>query len=181
MDTIVGETWWTVVVRGIVAVLFGFAALIWPAITLFILILLFGAFVLITGAINVFTALSTRETNTNWGWLLASGIVGVLVGIAVFVWPGITGLILLFIIAFWALATGVLEIIAAFSARAEAGFRWLLAIVGGLSVVFGLLLLVFPGAGALGVITLRGAFAIVYGILLVILGFQLRAQPARPA
>lgn len=178
VENIAGQTWWSVLIRGIVAILFGLAALVWPGITILVLIYLFGAFVLVTGVVAVFSALSTAERNDRWALLLLEGIIGILVGIAAFVWPGITGLVLLYLIAFWAIAGGILEIIAAIRLRATIAYEWLLALSGVISLLFGILILFFPAAGALGVIFFIGAYAILYGILLVILAFQVRSRPA---
>lgn len=178
MQNVVGRNWVAVLLRGIAALLFGIAALVWPGITLIVLVFLFGAFALVSGILAIISALGSIQSSERWALVLIQGIVGVLVGIAVFVWPGITGLILLYVIALWAIATGILEIIYGFGAGGQPGQEWGLIVTGIVSVLFGLLLLFFPGAGALGVIIFIGAYAIIAGILLIIAAFQIRSRPA---
>jgi uncharacterized membrane protein HdeD (DUF308 family) len=168
--------WWVVVLRGVVAVLFGLMALIWPGITLFVLVVLFGAYALVDGLFALGTAAfgGDRAAAGRRGWLIVEGIAGILIGILTFVWPGITTLVLLWLIAAWALLTGVLEIVAAVRLRREIQGEWLLALSGALSVLFGILLAVWPAAGALTVVLLIGGFAVVFGVVLVVLGLRLR-------
>ena len=107
--------------------------------------------------------------------MLLEGAIGIAVGIMAFIWPGITALVLLYLIAAWAIVTGVLEIIASIQIRKEIQNEWLLAIAGITSVLFGVLLLVWPLAGALAILWIIGAYAIIFGILLLILAFRLRS------
>lgn len=167
--------WWATTLRGVVAVLFGLMAIIWPQITILVLVVLFGAYALVDGAIALGTAAFGWHAATDRrGWLIVEGIVGLLAGIAAFVWPGITALVLLWLIAAWALVTGVLEIAAAIRLRREVRGEWLLALGGALSVLFGILLLVWPATGALALVILIGCFAIVFGVVLIGLGLRLR-------
>jgi uncharacterized membrane protein HdeD (DUF308 family) len=178
--------WWAVALRGVAAVVFGVMALIWPGITLFVLVVLFGAYVLVDGVIAIGTAIGANRERADAGsrgWLIVEGIAGILFGVLTFAWPGVTTLVLLWLIAAWAVITGVLEIVSAVRLRRELRHEWLLALSGALSVLFGLLLIVWPAAGALAVVTLIGAYAIVFGIALVALGVRLRrnrpgTQPA---
>jgi uncharacterized membrane protein HdeD (DUF308 family) len=159
----------------VAAVLFGLMALIWPGITLFALVILFGAYALVDGVITVGTAAFGRgEAGRRRGWLIVEGIAGITLGILTFVWPGITTLVLLWLIAAWALVTGVLEIAAAVRLRREIRGEWLLALSGALSILFGILLVVWPAAGALTVVLLIGIYAIVFGGVLIGLGVRLR-------
>jgi len=112
--------WWAVVLRGVVAVLFGVMALVWPGITVFALVVLFGAYALVDGVITLATAIGgNRERAGSRGWLVVEGIAGVLIGILTFAWPGVTALALLWLIAAWAIVTGVLEIVSAVRLRRE--------------------------------------------------------------
>ncbi|MDB9303333.1 HdeD family acid-resistance protein [Nodularia spumigena CS-591/12] len=175
MGTRLARNWWTVALRGAIAIVFGLAALFWPDITLTALIFIFAAFVLVSGVLLAIAAFRDGLTHTH-GWLmLLEGAIGIAVGIMAFIWPGITALVLLYLIAAWAIVTGVLEIIAAIQIRKEIQNEWLLAIAGIASVLFGVLLLVWPLAGALAILWIIGAYAIIFGILLLILAFRLRS------
>jgi uncharacterized membrane protein HdeD (DUF308 family) len=165
--------WWIVVLRGVAAVLFGVLALVWPGITLLALVLLFGVYVLVDGLLSLAVAIR-RGPVPQRGWLIVEGIASLVIGIAAFVWPGITSLVLLGLIAGWSLVTGVLEIAGAIALRRELRHEWLLALAGALSVVFGILILVWPAAGALALVTLIGVYAIVFGVTLIGLGIRLR-------
>ena len=175
MGTRLARNWWTVALRGAIAIIFGLAALFWPDITLTALIFIFAAFVLVSGVLLAIAAFRDGLTHTH-GWLmLLEGAIGIAVGIMAFIWPGITALVLLYLIAAWAIVTGVLEIIAAIQVRKEIQNEWLLAIAGIASVLFGVLLLVWTLAGALAILWIIGAYAIIFGILLLILAFRLRS------
>jgi uncharacterized membrane protein HdeD (DUF308 family) len=158
-------------------VLFGLMALILPSITLIVLVALFGAYVLVDGVIALGTAIfGDRSTTGRRGWLVVEGIAGIVTGILTFAWPGVTALVLLWLLAGWALVTSVLEIVAAVRPRREIQGEWLLALSGALSVLFGILLVAWPAAGALTVVFLIGAYAIVFGAVHVGLGLRHR-QP----
>jgi uncharacterized membrane protein HdeD (DUF308 family) len=169
------RNWWVVALRGALAVLFGILALIWPAITIGALVLLFGAYALVDGVFALGTALfGGHRAEGRRPALILEGIVGIAAGIVTFVWPHVTTLALLWVIAAWALVTGVLEIVTAIRLRRELHGEWLLVLSGALSVVFGIVLLVRPGAGALALIWVIGAYAIIFGLMLLVLAFRLR-------
>jgi len=178
MDFSLSRNWWVLLLRGVVAILFGVAAFLWPGPTLYVLVLLFGAYALLDGLFALFAAMSGHFSGDNLWALLLEGIIGIGVGIVTFAWPGVTGLALLYLIAFWAITTGVFEIVAAFRLPRHIGGGWLLALSGLLSVLFGVLLVIAPGEGALAVIWLIAAYAISFGILLVALSLQLAAHRA---
>jgi uncharacterized membrane protein HdeD (DUF308 family) len=164
--------WWVIGLRGLAAILFGVLAFVWPGMTLAVLVLLFGAYALVDGVLTLMAALrgGAQHRVVN----LIEGVVSILAGLAAFVWPGLTALVLLYIIAFWAIVTGVLEIVAAIRLRRAINNELGLIIGGILSVVFGVVLLIAPGAGALAVVFLIGAYAIVFGIALLGLAWRLR-------
>jgi uncharacterized membrane protein HdeD (DUF308 family) len=171
--------WWAFVVRGIFAILFGILAYAWPGITLATLIIFFGVYVLINGILLVI------KTIGNWGkrddrWLLLlEGLLGIGIGVITLVAPGITAIVLIFYIAAWSLATGVLEIAAAIRLRKEIpGEGWMI-LSGVASLVFAILVMLFPGAGALGLLWLIAAYAIIFGVMLMILGFRLLGHRSR--
>ncbi|MBV9691797.1 MAG: HdeD family acid-resistance protein [Ktedonobacteraceae bacterium] len=170
-----GRYWWLLVIRGLVAVLFGLAAIVWPGLTLLVLVILFGAYALVDGVVAVIVALQERSIFRRWWVLLVEGLVGVAIGVITFFWPAITALVLLYLIAVWAIVTGIFELAAAFSGRVPVATEWTLALAGILSVLLGVLLAALPRAGLLSLVWLIGAYAIVFGVLLIIRAFQFRA------
>jgi len=169
--------WWVVALRGLAAVAFGALAFVWPGMTLAVLVLLFGAYALVDGVLAIVVAL--RGETDHRVFIGLEGVVGVLAGLATFVYPGLTALVLLYIIAFWAILTGVLEVVAAVRLRRAIPNEWGLIIGGILSVLFGIVLVVSPGAGALAVVFLIGAYAILFGVTLLALSWRLRSHAER--
>jgi uncharacterized membrane protein HdeD (DUF308 family) len=168
------RNWWLVLLRGIAAIIFGVLAFVWPSVTLAVLVLLYGAFALVDGAFALAAAImGPGGTGPRW-WLAVVGLLGIAVGILTFIWPGITALILLVFIAAWSIVSGIFQVIGAFQLRQEIDNEWLLVVAGLLSVVFGILLLVWPGAGLLALVWLIATFAVVYGVLLIGLALRLR-------
>lgn len=177
MDTLVlsPRNWWLLVLRGVLAVLFAIMAFIWPDLTLAALVLLFGAYAFVDGVFAVVASLERIGKQDRWWALLLQGLLGIGAGIVTFFWPGITALALLAIIGFWAILTGVMQIIAAVQLRREIDNEWLLGASGVLSVLFDLLVLIFPGAGALSVVWIIASYAMIYGVLLIVVGLRLRS------
>lgn len=173
MIRIISRNWWVYVARGIIAVLFGVAALLWPAITLGVLVLLFGIYVFIEGLLALGSALKHRDEK-GWWILLLEGLAGVLIGALAFLMPGVTAQILLVFIALWAFVTGILELVSAFALRKEIKGEWILGLSGILSMLIGVLLFANPVAGLLMVVWLIGIYAILFGLLLVYLGYKMR-------
>lgn len=170
----VGQNWWLFLLRGIAAIAFGGLALMWPGITLVTLVLLYGAYALVDGVFALISGIVGKVALAPRWWLIIVGLLGIVVGIGTFIWPAITALILLYFIAGWAIATGVFQIIGAIQLRKEIENEWLLIINGALSVLFGGVLFVAPGAGALALIWLIGLYAILYGIILIGFAFSVR-------
>ncbi len=174
MMRVLARNWWALALRGVFAILFAVLSVFWPRITVRILVLLFGAYALVDGIFAVIAAIRAAEHHARWGALLLEGLAGLAVGIATFFWPAVTALALLYFIAAWAIVTGFFEIAAALRLRREIQGEWALILAGILSVFFGVLLLAFPGAGALAVVWLIAVYALAFGILLLLLGFRLR-------
>jgi uncharacterized membrane protein HdeD (DUF308 family) len=166
--------WWTLALRGLAAVIFGLLAFFWPGITLTALVFLFGAYALVDGAFAIVAGLRAPREYKRWWLLLIEGILSVIAGVIAFVVPSITALVLLGLIAGWAIITGAMEIAAAIQMRKYISGEWLLALSGIASVLFGVALLINPLVGALAVVWLIGAYAIVFGLLLLVLAFKLR-------
>jgi uncharacterized membrane protein HdeD (DUF308 family) len=178
MLTMLRKYWWTILLRGILAALFGIAAFVWPGITIVFLISLFGAYALLDGIISVVIGIAQYGENERWWGILLQGICGIAVGVMTFVWPQVTGLILLFFIAGWAVLTGLFQIVAAIRLRKVISGEWLLGLSGAISVLFGITLFIYPAAGALAVIWMIGIFAILNGLLLIFLSLRLRSNVA---
>lgn len=174
LGSILRRSWWLLLLRGLAAIAFGILTWAQPGISLAALVLLFGAYSLADGVFATWTAIAGRSGHGYWWVLLLEGLLGIAVGILTFAVPGITALALLFYIAIWAIGTGVLEILAAIRLRKEIKNEWALILAGVASVVFGFLLAMQPGAGALAVLWLIGSYAVVFGVLLVILAFKTR-------
>jgi uncharacterized membrane protein HdeD (DUF308 family) len=160
--------------RGLLAVVFGVLALIWPGQTILALVLLFGAYALVDGIFSMAAGIAFRQYFERWWAVLLEGIVGIIVGLLAFFWPNTTALFLLYLIAAWALITGILEIVAAIQFRRVITGEWAMILSGLLSIIFGILLFVFPEAGAMSVIWAIGIYAIVFGITEIIFAFRLR-------
>ncbi len=172
------RNWWVIALRGVFAIAFGILAFLWPGIALATLILLFGIYALADGICAVVTAVTHKIGIQRW-WTFFAGIVSIIAGILAFTWPGITALVLLYLIAAWAVVTGIFEILAAIELRKELSHEWLLILTGIVSVAFGVLVTANPGAGALSIIWLISIYAVILGVLLVVLGFRLHSLSAR--
>ena len=178
MIHVLTRNWWAVLIRGIVAILFGIVAFFIPGATFFALVVLFGAYALIDGIFALIAAVRAAEAHTRWGSLAAEGIIGIIIAAITFFYPGITALSLVYVIAIWAILTGIFELYAAFQLRQVLKNEVWLIIAGILSVVFGVLIAVHPGSGALAIVWLIGVYAIIFGITMLGLAFRLRSHTA---
>ena len=167
------RNWWVLILRGVAGVLFGVLTFVWPAISLAVLVLVWGAYALVDGAFAIVGAFKGGRERFPW-WLFLTGVAGVAAGIFTFVSPAITAIALLTLIAAFAIVRGVLEIAAAIKLRHEIEHEWLLVAAGVISVVFGVLVMINPGAGALAIVLWIGAVVAAIGILEIIAGIRLR-------
>ena len=173
------NTWWVILVRGIVGVIFGVVAFVSPGATLLALVFVWGAYALVDGAFALYmTYLAARQQRRWWPYLL-EGLAGIGAGVIAFVVPGLTALALLYLIAAWAIVTGIVEIIAAIDLRKQIQNEWLLGLAGALSIIFGLVVAFEPDAGALAVVWTVGAYALLFGITLIVLAFRVRGLGKR--
>jgi uncharacterized membrane protein HdeD (DUF308 family) len=170
----ISRNWWMFAVRGVVAVIFGGLALIWPGQTLQALVLLFGAYALVDGIFAVIAGIAARGYFDRWWAVLLEGMAGIVIGLLTFFWPNITALVLVYVIAAWALITGIFEIVAAIQLRRVITNEWMYILGGLLSIIFGILLFVFPGAGAVSMVWMIGIYAIFFGISEIIFAVRLR-------
>jgi uncharacterized membrane protein HdeD (DUF308 family) len=164
--------WWTLILRGLIAIAFGLAAFTWPGLTAGVLVLLFGFYALADG---IFCLLSAFGRGREDRWLLVlEGVVGLWAGVVTLRSPAITAVVLVFLISIWAMATGILRIAAAFRLRKDIPGEFWLALSGVLGVLFALLLMFRPAIGALSLVWIIGAFALAIGIAEIVLGIELR-------
>jgi uncharacterized membrane protein HdeD (DUF308 family) len=168
------RNWWIFLLRGFAGIVFGLVTFFLPGISLTALVLVFGAYALADGILAIISAIRTHAENDRWWVLVLEGLMGIAAGVVTLIWPGITALALVFIIAAWALVTGGLEIAAAIRLRKVITHEWLLVLAGIASVALGILLALFPGPGALALVLWIGAYALVSGALMVGLAFRLR-------
>jgi uncharacterized membrane protein HdeD (DUF308 family) len=167
--------WWFVLLRGILAILFGLVALFTPGTALLALVFVFGAYAIIDGVTAVATGIRHRNSESHWVWQIVQGVVSVIAGIIAFAWPGVTVLAILYVIAFWSIVSGVTEIIESFAMRkrSSASWGWMLA-AGIVGVLFGIVLVIQPGAALVTLLWFVGAFSIAYGAIIIVLAFRLR-------
>ena len=170
---VISGPWWSWLLRGIAAIVFGVLAILWPGMTFLIFVAMFAAYAFVDGAIHLVA--SFRAPTGQPRWLLAlQGILGVAVAVMTFVWPGITALALLFLIAAWAIVGGALRVALAIHLRKVIAGEWLLALSGVMSIIFGVLVFLVPVAGVIGTAFMVGFYAILLGSVMLTLGIRLR-------
>lgn len=174
MFMLLSRYWWVLVVRGVIAILFGILAFTMPAAALAALVLVFGAYAFIDGAFAIAAALGGRRLSTDWWIVLLHGLLGVGIGLLTLFNPAITAVALLVFIAAWAIAAGALQVFAAIKLRHELTGEWWLALGGVLGIAFGVLLIMRPGVGALAVLWVIAAYAILWGVMLIAAGLGIR-------
>jgi uncharacterized membrane protein HdeD (DUF308 family) len=169
------ENWWLLLLRGLAAIGFGMIAFFWPGITLVALTYLWGAYAIIDGIVAIWAAfnLSGGDAGSRW-WLGLTGIVGILAGVVAFAYTGMTALVLLMFIAVWATIIGALQLYAAIQLRKVVDNEWWLILSGLLSIAFGVVLIAWPGTGALAVIWTIAWYAVFFGCMLIGLSFELK-------
>ena len=168
--------WSWIALRGVAAIVFGALAYASPGATLATLVLFWGAYALVDGALALVGGFTMRYSGRPLWAMTVIGLIGIGAGAATFMWPGLTALTLIFIIGYWAILIGVLQIVAAIRLRKTIDNEWLLGLSGLLSIAFGLLLIIRPGEGALALVWFIGGYAIVFGVLLIALALRLRAR-----
>jgi uncharacterized membrane protein HdeD (DUF308 family) len=183
VDTLT-RNWWMFLVRGLMGIAFGVLTFFQPGISLAALVLLFGAYAFADGIFAIVSAIRRHAGSEPWWLLLLEGIAGIAAGVMTLLWPGLTAIFLLYVIAAWALVTGTFEIAAAIRLRKIISDEWLLVLSGLASIALGILLMTFPGLGALALIVWIGAAALVSGIMFVVLSLRLRSwgrtHPSHP-
>ena len=184
MDTVVRtlhQNWWLVLLQGVLSVVLGVLALARPGVTLGALILLWGLFALLNGVVDVFGAIGAAGHHRSWGWQLAGGLVGILAGLAILRWPGLSALFVLYLVAIWALMMGIVRLVGAIADHEALPHAWLVALAGVVSVLFGIAMFAWPGVGLLTLVYLVGSYAVMYGVIACVLAFRLHSLPQRMA
>jgi len=185
MSAALARNWWAVALRGVFAILFGIIALLLPGATITALVLLFSAYMLVDGIFAIVAAVRAARRHERWGWLVLEGIADLAAGAIAFLWPLITVVAFIYLLAAWAIVSGALMTAAAFRLNVPNGRGWML-FGGVVSLIWGVLLLIWPLAGAVVLTWWIAAYALVFGVALLVLAFRLRARrnaqpPARPA
>jgi uncharacterized membrane protein HdeD (DUF308 family) len=178
MDTVTRQIsrayWWSLVIRGAIAILFGIMALISAQFALLFLVYLFGAYALLDGILAVILSLQERSIASRWWVLLLAGIFGIVLGLVTFFQPGTITLVIFYLVAAWLVVTGIFEIISAFTLGAI-GVEWLLVGAGVLSIIVGIIFFLHPTASILSIVWLLGVFALVYGVIQIVRAIQFRS------
>ncbi len=174
-EYLLNRPWWELVLRGLFIMIFGIIAIAWPEISLWALILVFGVFIFVEGLFQMVAAFSVKKEDPNWSLMFISGLFSFIIGLLAISWPGVTAVVLLWLIGAWAIVTGISQIAYSGQAKQEDGARRGLMVVGGLiAIMFGFMAFLWPGATAITLILIVGFFAIFYGIQLMIVGFMSR-------
>jgi uncharacterized membrane protein HdeD (DUF308 family) len=174
MKELLARSWWILALQGFVALLFGVLALLWPGLTLLWLVALFAAYAIISGAVALYGAVTNRTMDKGWWLILLLGLVSVAAGMLAIFYPGLTALALVLLMGANALFTGILQIAVAIRLRKAVRNEWLLILAGIASIVFGAVVLVFPGAGALALVWLVSFYAVLSGVLLLSLAYRVK-------
>jgi uncharacterized membrane protein HdeD (DUF308 family) len=177
MAAILVGTWWALALRGVVAVLFAIIAFFWPIITTTALILLFGVYAFVDGVFALIAGLRAARRHGRSAALLLEGVLNILIGLIVFIWPAESLIALVYLIAIWGIITGIALIAAGMALIRHSG-EWLLVPGGLLSILLGVILLFQPSAGVVALSWLFGFYALLFGIVLVSVAFRIRYHPA---
>jgi uncharacterized membrane protein HdeD (DUF308 family) len=176
MATDLARNWWVLALRGVAGILFGIGAFVWPGATLAALILVFGAYVFVDGIFALIAGIGMRRQLSLWWLVVLEGVAGIILGVLTFRSPDTTALVLLTFIAAWSIVTGIFEIATAVRLRKMIANEWLLILSGIVSIIFGALLIAQPGAGAISIVWLLGAYALLFGILTLMLALRVRGM-----
>jgi uncharacterized membrane protein HdeD (DUF308 family) len=179
MSAALARNWWAVMLRGVLGILFGLVALFLPGATMLSLVLVFSAYMLVDGGLVILAAVRAARRRDRWGILVLEGVINLVAGVLAFLWPGLTVVAFVLLVACWAVISGALILAAGFRLKTTHG-RWWLIVGGVASVIYGVLLILAPLIGALVLTWWLGAYAIVFGISLLVLGFKLRSRRGDP-
>jgi uncharacterized membrane protein HdeD (DUF308 family) len=175
LSEVLAESWWLVGLRGILGIVFGLICLLNPTLAVEVFVILFAAYMLVDGVFSIFSGIKAASNGERWGLLILEGVVDLAAGAVAVLWPAITLVALVWVIAIWAIVSGGLMLAAAFGLNLSHG-RWWLALAGIASVIFGILLVIEPLIGAVVLTMWIGAYALVFGVVLLVLAFQLHSR-----
>jgi uncharacterized membrane protein HdeD (DUF308 family) len=178
MSALLAQNWWAIALRGVFAIIFGIIALLMPGATMLALVLLFAAYLLVDGIFAIIAAVRAARRQERWGWLIFEGLVDLVTGGIAAVWPLITIVAFALLMGAWAIVTGALLLGASYRLNIPHG-RWLMALAGAISVIWGVLLIIWPLIGALVLTWWMAAYALIFGVAMLVLAFRLRSR--RPA
>jgi uncharacterized membrane protein HdeD (DUF308 family) len=174
MKELLMQSWWMLALRGVIAILFGILAILWPGLTLLLLVAMYAAYAIVTGVVSLIAAVKNRDSDKGWWLILLLGLISIGAGAIAVFYPDLTALALVLVMGANALITGVLDIAVAIRLRKVVRGEWLLVLTGLASIVFGVLVLMFPGAGAFALVWLISFYAVFTGTLLLTLAFRVR-------
>jgi uncharacterized membrane protein HdeD (DUF308 family) len=175
MSSLLAENWWAIALRGVFAIIFGLIALLMPGATLLGLVLLFAAYMLVDGILAIVASVRAAQRHERWGWLIVEGIVDLIAGAIAVIWPLITVIAFVWLLGAWAIVSGALLFVASFRLHITHG-RWLMALGGAISVIWGILLMIWPLIGALVMTWWMAGYALFFGVALLVLAFRLRGR-----
>lgn len=175
--------WWAFILRGVLAIIFGVIAFVAPPVTIAALVLLFGAWATVDGVFHIASAIQDRDRSRSFWLAILEGVVSIIAGVLALVFPDVAAASFLLLIAAWSIITGLVEVMMAIRLREQITGELWLAIGGILSILFGVLIFLYPNSGAITIVWIIGAFAIAWGVTLISLGWRLRGvhQVASPA
>ncbi len=175
MSAVLARNWWAIAIRGLLGIVFGLIALFLPGVTMLSLVLVFSAYTLVDGVFAIVAAVRAASQHERWALLVFEGIVDIITAAIAFLWPDITVVAFVLLVATWAILSGGLLLGAAFRLNIDHG-RWWLALGGVMSILYGVLLVAAPLTGALVLTWWLGAYAIVFGVSLMVVAFKLKGQ-----
>ena len=175
MNDLLAQNWWAIALRGIVAIMFGLVALFVPGAVMLSLALVFAAYLLVDGVFGIISAVRAARSDERWGWLLAEGILNIIMGVIAAVFPVAAVLGFVLVTAAWAFLSGGAMLVAAFEMHISHG-RWWMVLGGIVSLIWGVMLVIAPLIGAVVLTWWLGAYAIVFGVTLLVASFHLRSQ-----
>ncbi len=173
-NKMMSKYWWVMLLRGILAIIFAFLAFFWTGLTLEVLVVLFAIFAIGEGLFAIGASIQASKHHEKWGTFLLEGVLGIIAGVIILTWPGISIVIFVYLIALWALITGLVEILIGGTTEITPTAKSMIILVGVLSLILGVVMLAYPGATIAILIWLLGVYALVAGIAMMVFSFQLK-------